>query len=321
MKIVVLDSAGTAGTDLSFDRFHQLGDLTVYPHTEAADLITRIGDAEVVINNKCFLTKEVLSACPNLCYIGLLSTGYNTVDIDYCKSRGIPVCNVPAYSTSAVAQQVFAYLLTIANKINLHDARVKKGDWVNCTTFCFYEAGLFELRDLTIGLFGFGDIAKQVARLAHAFEMKVLVHTRTVRPCDQAAFDFVKFVAFDELLTSSDVVSIHTPLNAETTGRFDRTALSLMKSSAILINTARGGIVEEAAAATALQEEKLFYFCTDVLSTEPPMPDNPILFAPRTIVTPHTAWAPTQTRRRLLDVVYAQLKSFQEGEVCNNVAT
>lgn len=320
MKLVILDSFACASTDLSFDQFAALADLTVYPQTLPEQIIERIGDAELVITNKCTLTKQILDACPKLEYIGVTATGYNIIDVETCRARGITVTNVPAYSTSAVAQQVFAYLLSIANKVERHHTRVLDGEWANCPYFCFYEPGLRELAGKTIGLFGFGDIAKRVATLANAFDMKILVHTRTVRESDRAAFPFVTFVTFDQLLKNADIISIHCPLTAETEGKFDADAITQMKDGAILINTARGPVLDEQAVADALYAGKLGFFCADVLSAEPPPASHPLIHAPHTLITPHTAWAPTETRKRLIDAVYDNLACYQKGVVKNNVA-
>lgn len=320
MKLVVLDSFASTSTDLSFDAFAELADLTVYPQTMPHEIAERIGTADLLITNKCTITKEILDACPNLKYIGITATGYNIIDLDACKERGIVVTNVPAYSTSAVAQQVFAYLLSLANRVERHHKRVLQDEWSKSTNFCFYEPGLFELAGKTLGLFGFGDIAKRVASLAHAFDMQVCVHTRTVRETDRAAFPYVRFLSFEELLAQSDMLSIHCPLTPETEHKFNAAALAQMKHSAILINTARGPVVDEQAVADTLTSGKLAHFCADVLSAEPPAPDHPLIHAPNTLITPHTAWAPTETRKRLLSAVYDNLQSFQKGVVKNNVA-
>lgn len=319
MKIVALDGYACTAEDLSFDRFRDFGEVTVYDKTEPADIIARIGDAEAVITNKCPITEEVLTACSHVRYIGVTATGYNIIDIPACERHGVTVCNVPAYSTKAVAQQVFAYILYVYNKVQRHDERVKRGEWSACPHFCFYEPGLHELDGKTIGLIGFGNIAKQVAKLAAAFDMQVLVHTRTIRQADQQAFPQVRFVGLEELFRASDIVSVHCPLTEQTNGLVNRQTLGWMKPSAMLINTARGPVVQEDALADALNSGRLAYACVDVVSVEPIRAGNLLLTAKNILITPHTAWAPVETRKRLLDVVYDNLKGYLNGQIQNNI--
>ncbi len=319
MRLVVLDSYAVAADDLSFDPFASLAQLSVYPRTAPEEIAERIGNAELVITNKCTIDRAVLEQCPSLRYIGVTATGYNIIDLEACSERGIVVTNVPDYSTKAVAQQVFAYLLHYCNKIDRHHRRVMAGEWQNAKNFCFYETGLMELQGKTIGLIGFGHIAKQVAKLALAFDMKVLVSTRTVRQEDRAQFPFVEFVSFSELLKQSDFVSIHCPLTPQTQGMFCKEQFEQMKSTAVLLNTARGPVLCEQDLKEALDQGQISAAYVDVVSQEPIRPDNPLLTAKNICITPHTAWAPRETRQRLLDIVYDNLAGFLKGEIQNQV--
>lgn len=319
MKIVILDGYACTSEDLSFDNFKDLGEIVVYNKSSQDEIVQRIGDAEIVITNKCQITKEIIDKCENIKYIGVTATGFNTIDIDYCKEKGIVVCNVPAYSTNAVAQQVFAYILSVCNKVEKHDERVKKGDWQNCEYFCFYENGLMELAGKTIGLVGFGNIAQKVAKLANAFDMDVLVYTRTIRDEYKTNYPYVKFTSLDEMLENSDIISIHCPLTDETKNLIRKENIEKMKKDAIFINTSRGLVVNENDLAEALNNDMLKYACVDVVSVEPIKEDNPLLTAKNCLITPHTAWAPKETRERLLSVVYNNIKSFLNGEIQNQV--
>lgn len=319
MNLVVLDSFAVTADDLSFEKFSSLADLKVYPRTLPEEIANRIGNAELVITNKCTIGQEVLNQCPNLKYIGVTATGYNIIDLEACSKRGIVVTNVPDYSTKAVAQQVFAYLLHYCNKIDSHCRRVMAGEWQKSKNFCFYETGLMELQGKTIGLIGFGHIAKQVAKLAEAFDMKVLVSTRTIRQEDREAFPDVSFVSFQEVLCQSDFLSIHCPLTDQTRGMFQKEQFSQMKSTAVLINTARGPIIEEADLKNALELGEIAAAYVDVVSQEPISSDNPLLTAKNICITPHTAWAPRETRQRLLDIVYDNLSGFLTGSIQNQV--
>lgn len=319
MKIVVLDSYACTSEDLSFDNFKNLGELTVYKDTRPEDIVNRISDADIVITNKCKITKEIIDKCNNLKYIGVTATGFNTIDIDYCKQKNIIVCNVPAYSTNAVAQQVFAYILYVTNKVEKHDKRVRNGEWQNCKYFCFYESGLMELANKTIGLIGFGNIAKKVATLANAFDMNVLVYTKTVRESAKHQFPYVKFVDLDTLLSQSDFVSVHCPLTNDTRNLINKDNISKMKQTAVFINTARGPVVNEEDLANALNNDLIYYACVDVVSKEPIVDTNPLLKTKNCLITPHTAWAPKETRQRLLGVVYDNVKHFLDGNIQNQV--
>ncbi|MEG0570852.1 MAG: D-2-hydroxyacid dehydrogenase [Oscillospiraceae bacterium] len=313
--IVVLDSFATISTDLSLDFLKEFGEVVVYERTKKSDIVSRIGSADIVFTNKTPLTKEILSMCPNIKYIGLFSTGYNIVDTDYAKEKGIIVTNVPAYSTNAVAQLVFSFILHFYSMVSWHDQKVHEGQWQNCKDFCFYNPNISELYGKTIGIIGFGSIGKKVYEIAKAFDMKVLVNTRTINKNYNPSL----FVSMPELLEKSDIVTIHCPLFDSTKNLLNEQTISLMKKSAILINTSRGGVVDEQALANALNNATISGGAVDVVSYEPIMPDNPLLKAKNCVITPHIAWAGKETRSRLLDVVYLNLKSYLNGEVINNV--
>lgn len=317
MKLVVLDSYVAVSTDLSLDCLQGLcDDMQVYDRTPPEETAARIGSAELVLINKTVLSQEVLAQCPSVRYIGLFATGYNVVDVDYCRERGIVVANAPAYSTDSVAQLVFAYLLHFACLADKHSQEVHQGAWQNCRDFAFYDPRIFELSGKTLGVVGYGAIGRRVASLARAFGMKVLVHTRTLRPDE----DGIRFVPLEELLSASDFVSLHCPLFPETEKLMNREALARMKDGAILINTARGGVIDEQAVADALNSGKLRGAAVDVALREPISPDNPLLTARNCLITPHIAWATREARERLIQIVYDNLRAFLEGAPTNNVA-
>lgn len=320
MKLVVLDAYACTSDDLSFERFSDLAELTVYPATLKNEVASRIGDAQLLITNKCIIDRNVIEQCPNLKYIGVTATGYNIIDLEACTERGIVVTNVPSYSTKAVAQQVFAYILHYSNRVERHHQRVMAGEWEQCEYFCFYETGLRELDGQTIGLIGFGNIAKQVAKLSHAFDMKVLAYTRTVIPEMRQMYPDVEFVTLDSLLERSDIVSIHCPLTKDTQNLLGAKEFAKMKKNALLINTARGPVVNEQDLADALNHDQIGYACVDVVSQEPIQSSNPLLKAKNILITPHTAWAPRETRQRLLEVVYDNLKQYLDGKAINQVS-
>jgi len=316
MKIVVLDGYTLCPGDLDMGALDTLGDVAFYDRTPHTEIAGRIGDAQIVLTNKARITREIMDACPNLRYIGVLATGYNVVDIPAAVERGIVVTNVPAYSTQAVAQHTMALLLASARRVSAYDARVKQGDWCASPDFCFYAGATQELCAKTMGIIGFGSIGQAVARAAQAFGMRVIVHTRTVRP----AIGDVTFVSLDELLRESDVISLHCPLTEQTQGMISESAIAAMKPGVRVINTARGPLVDEQAMADALKEGKVACYMADVLSTEPPAQDNPLLHAPNTILTPHVAWAPLQTRVRLRDIAIENVKAFLKGAPVNVVS-
>lgn len=320
MKIVILDAYTTNPGDLSWERFKEFGELTVYDRGIKNDLqesIDRIQDADVVLTNKVPIKEELLEACPNIKYIGTLSTGYNIIDLDACRTRGIPVCNVPSYSTSAVAQFTMALLLEVCHHVGEHNNIVHSGGWERSVDFCFWNYPLIELSSKTIGIIGFGKIGQEVAKLAAAFGMKVLAYSRTEY---EEVRKLAEYVDLDTLLASSDIVSLHCPLFPETRGIINNEKIAKMKDGAILLNTSRGPLIVEEDVANALNSDKLYYYATDVASREPIRSDNPLLKAKNCIITPHIAWAAKETRERLVGIVYENLKAYTEGKVQNNVA-
>lgn len=315
MKIVILDAYAANPGDLSWDEFAALGELTVYDRTAPEDVAARIGDAEVVFINKVRLTDEIFAACPNLKLVSILATGYNIVDLAAAKRRGITVCNVPGYSTRAVVQMTFALLLEICQQVGLHSGAVHTGRWQTCPDFCFWDRPLIELDGKTMGIVGYGAIGSAVGTVAQAFGMKLLVTARHERPVPEGA----RFVSLPELLAQSDVVSLHCPQTAENARMIDAGALAQMKDGAILLNTARGGLLDEQAVADALRSGKLLAAGMDVVSAEPIRADNPLLTAPNCFLTPHIAWAPLETRRRLQAISAENLRAFLAGKPQNVV--
>ena len=316
MRIVVLDGYTLCPGDLDLKALSALGDVQFYDRTPAEAIAERIGDAPIVLTNKARITREVMAACPQIRYIGVLATGYNVVDIEAAKERGIVVTNVPAYSTQAVAQHTMALLLAGMSRVSEYDAQVKQGAWSASPDFCFFAGAMEELAGKTLGIVGFGSIGQAVARAALGLGMQVIVHTRTIRE----GFEGVRFVALDELLAGSDIISLHCPLTEKTQNMIDAEAIEKMKRGVRVINTARGPLIDEAAMAAALENGKVACFMADVLSTEPPSDDNPLLHAPNTILTPHVAWAPHQTRVRLRDVAIGNVQAFLEGKTRNVVS-
>lgn len=315
MKIVILDAYAANPGDLSWDEFAALGDLTVYDRTAQEDAAARIGDAEVVFINKVRLTDDIFAACPNLKLVSILATGYNIVDLAAAKRRGITVCNVPGYSTRAVVQMTFALLLEICQQVGLHSGAVHTGRWQTCPDFCFWDRPLIELDGKTMGIVGYGAIGSAVGTVAQALGMKLLVTARHEKPVPEGA----RFVSLPELLAQSDVVSLHCPQTAENARMIDAGALAQMKDGAILINTARGGLLDEQAVADALRSGKLLAAGMDVVSAEPIRADNPLLTAPNCFLTPHIAWAPLETRRRLQAISAENLRAFLAGKPQNVV--
>lgn len=315
MKIVILDAYAANPGDLSWDEFATLGDLTVYDRTAQEDAAARIGDAEVVFINKVRLTDEIFAACPNLKLVSILATGYNIVDLAAAKRRGITVCNVPGYSTRAVVQMTFALLLEICQQVGLHSGAVHTGRWQTCPDFCFWDRPLIELDGKTMGIVGYGAIGSAVGTVAQALGMKLLVTARHEKPVPEGA----RFVSLPELLAQSDVVSLHCPQTAENARMIDAGALAQMKDGAILLNTARGGLLDEQAVADALRSGKLLAAGMDVVSAEPIRADNPLLTAPNCFLTPHIAWAPLETRRRLQTISAENLRAFLAGKPQNVV--
>ena len=308
--IVILDGHTANPGDLDWSEIETIGRLTVHPRTAAADVVARARDADIVLTNKTVLTREAIESLPRLKCIGVLATGYNVVDVEAAKERGIPVCNVPEYSTPNVAQAVFALLLELTNHTGHHAATVRAGRWAACQDFCYWDGDLVELAGLTLGLVGYGRIGRAVAAVARAFGMRVIAHRRTAAA---AGGEEVTFVDLPTLLSESDVVSLHCPLTPETRELINAKTIGLMKPKALLINTSRGPLVNEADLAAALDQGRIAGAGLDVLSVEPPSASNPLLVARNCIVTPHIAWATRNARRRLIEVTAANLRAFVAG--------
>lgn len=316
MKIVILDGYTVNPGDLSWDSLKEYGELTVYDRTphEMEAIIGRIGDAELVFTNKVPITEAVLDACPQLRFIGVQATGYNVVDCEAAKKRGIPVCNVPAYGTMAVAQFAIGLLLELCHHAAHHSQAVHEGRWEKSPDFCFWDYPLVELAGKTMGIIGFGSIGRQVGLLAKALGMELLACTRTIREEDKG---LAEFVDLDTLLGRSDVISLHCPLFPETAGLICNETLAKMKDGVILINNSRGGLVVEADLARALKSGKVAAAGLDVVSTEPIQGDNPLLTAPNCLITPHISWAARDCRQRIIDRCTANLAAFlRESPEC-----
>jgi glycerate dehydrogenase len=312
-NIVVLDGYTLNPGDLDWSELRSLGLCTIHNRTLPDEIIHRANEAEIVLTNKTVLSKEILEQLPRLRYIGVLATGYNVVDIAAAKKLSITVTNVPAYSTHSVAQTVFALLLELTHHAGHHSAEVRNGRWSANPDFSFWDFPLVELRGKTFGIVGYGNIGQAVARIAAAFEMNVVISTRTARTSGDS------FTDTETLLKTSDIVSLHCSLNDETQNLINAKRLAIMKPSAYLLNTGRGGLIDEYALANALNNELLAGAGLDVLSIEPPK-DNPLLSAKNCIVTPHIAWASRSARERLMDAVVHNVQSFIEGKPVNVVS-
>ena len=317
MKIVILDGYASNPGDLSWDKFRALGELTVYDRTPPELVAERMEDADIVVLNKVTITEELLDNCHKLKIIAILATGYNMIDLGATARRGITVCYVPAYSTDSVAQHTFALLLEVCVRAGDHSASVHSGDWVNANDYCYWKWPLIELSGKTLGIIGFGNIGQKVAGIAASFGMKIVYYSRT--RYEHLENEAVSYRELDELLAVSDVISLHCPLTSETEGLINIDAISKMKNGAIIINTTRGAVLDEDAVARALNSGKLYAAGLDVLSTEPPSGDNPLLSAKNCIITPHIAWAPKESRARLIDVTHDNIRLYLEGRPQNVV--
>ena len=311
MKIVILDGYTTNPGDLSWDWLSVYGDVTVYDRTPREKIAERTRDAEIVITNKTPLGRPEIDQMLNLRFVALLSTGYNVVDGAYLRQKGIPVSNIPAYSTGAVAQLVFAFLTAFTNRVALHSEAVHAGEWSRCPDFCFWKAPLAELAGKTLGIIGFGGIGQKVADIAAAFDMHVLAVSG--HETDQSARKNFQWTTLEDLAARSDFITLHCPLNEKTENLVDAAFLARCKPTAYLINTARGPVVDAAALADALNEGRLAGAGLDVLTTEPPAGDNPLLHAKNCLITPHIAWAGYETRARLMSILKENFAAFAEG--------
>ncbi len=316
MKIVILDSETVSrGGDVSLEGITSLGEAQVYGYTPNEEVADKIGDADAVICNKCLVTEEVFAKCKNLKYVGLFATGYNNVDLKAADRHGAVVCNVPAYSTDSVAQHTFALILNHFNKIRAYADTVDNGDWVNYKLFTYFYIPTYELKGMTIGIVGYGSIGRRVAEIARVFGMKVLTFTRS----PEKVGDGAEAVSLDRLLRESDVVTMHCPLTDTTREMINKDALAKMKPTAYFVNTARGGVVNEQELADALNDGVIAGAGIDTLTFEPMRADCPLRNAKNITITPHIAWAPKQTRERLLETVAENLRKWRDGQPQNVV--
>ena len=316
MKIVILDGYAANPGDISWEGIKALGECTIYDRTAPEEVLERAAGAEAILTNKVVINAEHIAALPDLKYIGVLATGYNIIDTAAAKERGIIVTNIPAYSTPSVAQMVFAHILNITQQVQHYSEEVRQGVWTNSKDFCFWDTPLMELRDKKIGLVGLGHTGYATARVAIGFSMQVYALTSKSRfqlPPE------IKKMDLDELFSECDIVSLHCPLTPETRGLVNAQRLALMKPSAILINTGRGPLINEQDLADALNSSKIYAAGVDVLSTEPPHADNPLLTAKNCYITPHIAWATQEARERLMNIAITNLQAYINGKPENVV--
>lgn len=316
MHIVILDGYAANPGDLSWEEMRQLGNCVIYDRTSPAEVLERSRGAEILLTNKTVLNADTINALPDLRYIGVLATGFNIVDTEAAKARGVIVTNIPAYSTDSVAQMVFAHLLNICQQVQHHSEEVRKGRWSNNPDFCFWDTPLIELRGKKMGIVGLGHTGSRTARIAIAFGMEVYAYT------SKSSFQLpheIKKMELDELFSECDVISLHCPLTPDTREIVNASRLSLMKSTAILINTGRGPLVNEQDLADVLNEGRIYAAGLDVLNQEPPHADNPLLTARNCYITPHIAWASTAARERLMQIAVENVKAYIEGKTMNVV--
>ena len=318
MKIVELDGYAANPGDLSWDGLRELGELTVYDRTAPEDVLERAKGAQVILTNKVVITEELMDKLPDLRYIGVLATGYNVVDIPAARKHGIIVTNIPAYSTMSVAQMVIAHLLNITNQVALHSDAVKQGEWQRNKDFSFSLTPLIELDEKTLGIVGLGNTGTATARIAQSLGMRILAYSsKSADALKEMGIE--KADSYEQLFREADVLSLHCPLTEETHHLVNAERLKLMKPTAILINTGRGPLVDEAALADALNEGRIMAAGVDVLQEEPPRNGSPLINARNCYITPHIAWATKAARERLLNIAVANVKAFMEGKPQNAV--
>lgn len=316
LKAVILDGYTENPGDLSWECIEKLVDLTVYLRTEPELVVERAKDADIVIVNKVHLTREVIAQLPKLKFVSTLATGFNQIDIKALKERGVSASNIPAYSTNAVAQMVFAFILELTNQTAAYTEDVKSGTWSKCEDFCYWNKPLFELDGKTLGIIGFGKIGSRVADIGKAFGMKVIAYTPSGK---KDGYPHITFTDLEDVLKNSDYISVHCPLTDATAGLINKEFISKMKSSAYIVNTSRGPVANEGDVKAALVNGDISGYGTDVLSTEPPSPDNPLLTAPNCLITPHVAWAAYETRLRLMGILEENIKGYLSGNPVNVV--
>lgn len=315
MNIVILDGYTLNPGDQDWAPIEKLGNVTIYDRSAAGEIVERAGNADVLLVNKVVLSAETLAQLPQVKYIGVMATGFNNIDIEAARKHGITVTNVKAYGPASVAQQTFALLLAIVNRVETHSQSVLSGEWVASPDFCYWKTPLTELAGKTMGLIGLGDIGSQVAKIALAFGMKVIAYRKHPAPAGG-----IEMVSLDDIFTRSDVISLHCPLTDETREIINRNSIAQMQPGAIILNTGRGPLIHEADLAEALRNGAIAAAGLDVLSVEPPKADNPLLSAPNCVITPHVAWATFEARKRLLQMVADNLASFQHGDPRNVVS-
>lgn len=315
MKIVILDGYAENPGDLSWERIERLGDVTIYERTGKSDeeIISRLSDADIAITNKTPITRKAIDSLPSLKFISVLATGYNVVDTDYARKKGIAVSNVPSYGTDSVAQSAIALLLELCHHIGHHSDEVHKGRWEKSRDWCFWDYPLIELSGKTMGIIGFGRIGRRTAEIAKALNMKAIVSSRTVRD------DEWEYVTKDELYARSDVIVLHTPLTPETEGIINRETIRKMKDGVLIVNNARGGLIVEEDLADALRSGKVGGAAVDVVSREPIESSNPLLSAPNSIITPHLSWGAKEARERIMEITEANISAFATGKAQNVV--
>lgn len=316
MKIVILDGYSVNPGDLSWEELEECGDLTVYDRTNTEDILKRTKNADAILTNKVVISSEIINKLPNLKYIGVLATGYNVVDIEAAKKRGITVTNVPAYSTNSVVQMTFAHILNLTNRVAHYAHENRKGKWSASPDFCYWDTNLGEIAGKTLGVVGLGNIGYRVACIARDFGMDVFACT-SKNSADLP--DGIQKVTFNGLLGISDILTLHCPLTPQTKEMINKDTLSQMKRGALLINTGRGALVNDKDVAQALCEGQLGGYGADVMPQEPPKPDNPLLSAPNAYLTPHIAWATLEARKRLVSIASANVAAFVQGSPKNVV--
>lgn len=316
LKAVILDGYTENPGDLSWECIEKLVDLTVYDRTPADMVIERSKDADILIVNKVALTKEIISNLPSLKFVSTLATGFNQIDGAALRERGIPLSNIPSYSTNAVAQMVFAFILELINKTAHYTADVKSGAWTSCPDFCYWNSPLHELDGKVMGIIGYGKIGNRVAEIAKAFGMSVMAYTPSGK---KTGVDHVTFTDMETVLKNADVISVHCPLTTDTAGLINKELISKLKKGAYIINTSRGPVANEQDIADALKTGTLTGYGTDVLSTEPPKSDNPLLNSPNCLITPHIAWAAYETRLRLMGILEENIKGYLNNNTVNVV--
>ncbi|MBQ5999633.1 MAG: D-2-hydroxyacid dehydrogenase [Treponema sp.] len=312
MKLTILDGNAVNPGDLSWDIFKKYADVIVYEQTAPESVIERIADSDAVLLNKISINQNILAHCKNLKYIGVMATGYNVIDVEAVKKAGITVCNIPAYSTMAVAQHTFALIQHFSNHVALHNESVHNGDWTKANMFCYWKKPLFELNGKTLGILGYGNIGKQVEKIANAFGMRVIV-------CPHHPKGLPNEVTKEELFKQAEILTLHAPLNKETEKIVNKETLSLMRKGSYIINTARGALVDEAAIRESLESGQLAGYGADVLTEEPMKESCPLLNAPNCVLTPHLAWAPLETRQRCLTIGFENFEGWIKGKIQNSI--